>query len=135
MRKRNSTRRNGTSDIHLDLNRLVDYHFSIMDFGWAPTSILHRVSTEGHVERGRPGPTILCPHMPADLALLQRAYLALTSADQQVITVKYMPYTIEDRKATDKDRCRFMGVSHGAFRARYSRAIKRIKSAKKRLNA
>lgn len=129
MRKKGSK----NDKIHHDLNRLVDYQFSILEFGWAPRSILHRVSTEGHVDRGRPGPTILCPDMPGDLAGVQRAFLALTSAEKHIITVKYMPYTVYDfaqksfKKALDKDRARFVGIKYSTFTRRYNRAAKKAK--------
>lgn len=125
----------GTRKIDHDLNRLVDYHFSILEFGWAPTSILHRVATEGHVDRGRPGPNILCPDMPGDLAKVQRAFLTLSSADKHIITVKYMPYAVYDferkgfRKSTDRDRARFIGWGLTKFKYKYSDAAKAVKRA------
>jgi hypothetical protein len=120
-------------DIHHDLNRLVDYHFSILEFGWAPTSILHRVATEGHVDRGRPGPNILCPDMPWDLAKLQRAFLAVSSSDQHIIAAQFMPYSVyvpekkQFRKAAPNERARFVGLDTRTFRRRYLAAAERVK--------
>lgn len=107
---------------------LVDYHFSIIDWGWSPTNILYRVSTEGYVDKeGIPGHKILIKDIRPELRPVQLAYNALNPCEQQVINAKYMPYTIDGRKAQDRERARFMGKTTSEFRRIYQGSAKKVK--------
>jgi hypothetical protein len=119
-------------DIHWTLCRLIAYQFSAKDFGWSDTSILYRVSTEGHVGRsGRPGHKILAPDMPRDLRKAQLAFNGLNQEEQKVITVKYMPYDIDGRRALDIQRARFVGLAPNDFKNKYHNAVRKMKKVLK----
>lgn len=116
-------------DVHWMLNRLVDYQFSMSDFSWPSMAAFCR----GYVQQGRAGSKILCPDMPGELVPYQRAFLALDEKDQQIILVKYMPFAKYDlaqkryRKAHDRDRAKFIGVSSSVFSKRYKMASQEIR--------
>ena len=113
---------------HWLLMHLVNYMFSAHDSGFPSISILHRVSTEGHVERpNRPGHKILCKEMTREQRLVQPAFNSLEDGEKNVVIVKYMPYLIDERVAIDRERAKFMGMTLRTFRTIYYRAAKKVK--------
>ena len=79
------------------------------------------------VRSGRAGHKILCREMDDIVSWAMPAYKALSKAEQQTCNVKYMPYTLDEKKASDRDRAKVRGMSLREFHDQYHNAAKKVK--------
>jgi hypothetical protein len=113
--------------IHLCLGKLVQEMIDLEDGSWSPVSILHRVMTEGAVNRSnKPGDRILCKESSREARFVAPAFAALPMTDKFIVIVKHMPPPKPDKKWTDREKAQWLGEKLHTFRTRYTRILKKV---------
>ena len=128
-----------SNKMHLMLASLFHWHLSAENSGWAPISILHRISTEGVVVRsGKPGHNILCREMTPDQRRAQRAFNQLALDEKILVVAKHYPCSPIGENAkflyktwTDKEKAHYLQLSPWDFNRKYNDILKKAQKLTK----
>jgi len=123
-----------TAKVNLGLCALFDKLLLFEESGYAPISILHRISTEGLVGRsGRAGHVILCRELNPYLRKLWTAVRGLETKYQIVIVTKHMPCPRKEDGALlykywgDREKAHYLTEETKEFILKYQQALRKIK--------